>query len=383
MRTLRAGAAGVPQMRPLRVCQLITELRPAGAERCVFELARRLDRRRFDVRVAALRGGAMADELRKAGVETAVLGLLGKWDVLKVFKLAGLLRQWRIDVLHTHLFHADLAGRLAGAIAGVPHVVHTVHVAEKRFRPWRFAWARLAAGWCDRIVAVSRDVAEHHARLSGLPLHRYEVIPNGVDVAAFARDPAARKRLRSEWAVSDDRVVAAFVGRLDRQKGLDVLLLAMDALRMRTPDLRLVIAGDGPRRREIESLVAKLRLGDRVRMLGFVRDVRAVLSAADLFVMPSRWEGFGLAAAEAMAAGLPVIAAGAAGLRELVVDGRTGILVEADDPEAVARSIEVLAYDSSRRAELGRAGAARVEENFRIERNIAAHERLYEAVSNP
>ena len=157
----------------------------------------------------------------------------------------------------------------------------------------------------------------------------------------------------------------------------------MDLLRMRAPDVRLMIAGEGPQRKEIESLLAKLRLGDRVRMLGFVSDVRALLSAADLFVMPSRWEGFGLAAAEAMSAGLPVIAARAAGLRELVVDGQTGILVEADEAEEVARSIEVLACDPRRRAEMGQAGAARAAESFGIERNIAAHQRLYSVVVNP
>jgi glycosyltransferase involved in cell wall biosynthesis len=368
-------------MAPLRICQLITELRPAGAERCVYELARRLDRDRFEVRVIALRGGAMADDLRAAGVETAVLNVRGKWDVLKVSRLAGLLRRWEIDLLHTHLFHADLAGRPAAAIAQVPHLIHTVHVAEKRWRPWQFAWAGLTAARCDRIVAVSRDVAEHHARLSGLSADRYEVISNGIDVAAYARDGAARKRLRQEWGVPDDGVLVAFVGRLDRQKGPDVLLRAWSHVhasnRAPQPALRLVLAGEGPQRSEIESQIAQLRIQDGVRMLGFVRDVRAVLSAADLFVMPSRWEGFGLAAAEAMAAGLPVIATPVAGLREVVADGESGLLVDAEDAEALARSIEVLAYDPGRRGAMGRCGAQRAAEMFGIERNVAAHQRLY------
>src|SRR5512140_1386762 len=111
-------------MAPIRICQLITELRPAGAERCVYELARRLDPRRFEVRAIALQGGAMAEQLRAAGIETAVLGVRGKWDALKIVRLAGLLRRWEIDLLHTHLFHADLAGRMAAAMVQVPHLVH-------------------------------------------------------------------------------------------------------------------------------------------------------------------------------------------------------------------------------------------------------------------
>jgi glycosyltransferase involved in cell wall biosynthesis len=367
-------------MPPLRVCQLITELRPAGAERCVYELATRLDRSRFDVRVIALRGGTVEDALRQAGVETAVLNVRSKWDFLKVRDLADLLRRWRPDVLHTHLFHADLAGRFAARLAGVPHVVHTVHVAERRFRPWQFAWANLAAGWCDRIVAVSRDVAEFHAERSGLPRSAYTVIPNGIDVAAYARDEIARNRLRSQWSVGDDHVVAAFVGRLDRQKGVDTLLRAVGKLSPRRPGLRLVIAGEGPLRNELESLIAELRLGSCVQMLGFVQDVRAVLSAADVFVLPSRWEGFGLAAAEAMAAGLPVIAGRAAGLRELVEEGRTGLLVDADDASDIAQAIDRMLVSSSDRASMGSAGARRVEDSFKIERNVTRHEELYDEI---
>jgi glycosyltransferase involved in cell wall biosynthesis len=364
-------------MAPIRVCQLITELRPAGAERCVYELARRLDRGLFHMRVAALRGGAVAEALRSAGVETVVLNVRGKWDVAGVWRLARLLRHWRIELLHTHLFHADLAGRLGAAMAGVPHVVHTVHVAERRFRPWQFAWARLAAGRCDRIVAVSRDVAAHHAALSGLPPHRYQVIPNGIDVAAYARDEAARERLRAQWGVSEGRVVIVAVGRLDRQKGLDVLLRAAGLLFAKNPDLRLVIGGEGPQRKELESLVAELRLGACVRLLGFVQDVRAMLSAADIFAMPSRWEGFGLAAVEAMAAGLPVVASRAEGLREVVEEGRTGLLADVEDAEGLAQCIDICAHDPPGRADMGRRGAARAAEFFEISRTVEAHERLY------
>jgi glycosyltransferase involved in cell wall biosynthesis len=190
--------------------------------------------------------------------------------------------------------------------------------------------------------------------------------------------------------VPESGVVAAFVGRLDPQKGVDSLLRAMASLRARGAGagagggggVRLVLAGEGPQRRELESLVAELRLGGAVRLLGFVQDVRSVLSAADLLVMPSRWEGFGLAAGEAMAAGLPVIAGRAAGLRELVVEGETGLLVGADEPEEIARSIELLAYDPARRLAMGQAGERRVAESFAIERNVSTHERLYLSLSS-
>ncbi len=365
--------------RKIRICQLITELRPAGAERCVFELARRLDPARFDVRVAALRGGEVADWLAAAGVPMRVLDVRGKWDLFKLAGLVRWLRVERIDLLHTHLFHADLAGRIAAAAAGVPHLVHTVHVAEKRFRPWRFAWARLGARRCERIVCVSESVRRQHARRTGLAAERYTVIPNGIDTDAYARNESARVRLRREWGVGDDEVLPAFVGRLDVQKGLDVLLAALELLAARGKAARVVFAGRGPQRLLLEQFL-HTPAGARCRDLGFVHDVPAVLSAADVLVMPSRWEGWPLAAGEALAAGLPVIATRVDGLRD-VVDETVGLLVPPDDPTALADAIERLCADGALRAALGQAGRRRATQQFAIRAFVEAHERLYEQIA--
>jgi glycosyltransferase involved in cell wall biosynthesis len=363
-------------MKRLRLCHLITELGPAGAERCVYELARRLDRGRFDVQVAALRGGAVADWLVEAGVPVTVLGLRGRWDAGKLLRLVELLRG-RVDLLHTHLFHADLAGRLAASLAGVPHLVHTVHTAEGRFRPWQFAAARLLAGRCDRIICVSRSVRDFHARRSGLPLGRYTVIPNGIDAKALARDKRARRRLREQWGLSNDQVLLAYVGRLDYEKGTDVLLSAASHLAARGNPIHLVIAGNGPQQRQVENFIAHGEGGRYCHYLGHVQDVRSVLSAADALVMPSRWEGFGLAAAEAMACGLAVIATDVPGLRDLVTDGQTGLLVESGTAVALAEAIENLSTNAAAREAMGRAGRRHVVQKYPLSAMIEAHKRLY------
>ncbi len=362
-----------------RICQLITELRPAGAERCIYELATRLDPAKFDVQVAALRGGAVADRLAAAGVKVTVLGVRGKWDVAKLGTLKRLLRDERIDLLHTHLFHADLAGRLAARAAGVKHLVNTVHVAEARWRPWQYAFARWTAGRCDRIIAVSQAVADHHSRRARLPAGRYTVIPNGIDAAAYEHDEAARQRLRAQWGLAPDALLAAFVGRLDPQKGIDTLLAAAKATA--SQDLQFVLAGDGPQRPLVEQFIAADPAGRFVRMLGRIDDVRSVLSAADLFVMPSRWEGFGLAAAEAMAACLPVIATAVPGLTEVLDGGNAGLLIPPDDPAALAAAIHRLAADAPLRRTLAAAGLQRVGLNYRIETFIQRHEELYRAIA--
>ena len=392
-------------MSRLRICQLVTELRPAGAERGVFELATRLDRRRFDVQVAALRGGQVADWLARAGLKVTVLGVRGKWDAVKLPALARFLRRQRVELLHTHLFHADLAGRLAAGPAGVGHLVHTVWTAEGRWRPWQFAFARLLAGRCERMICLAESVRDFHARKSGLPRAAYAVIPWGVDAAMYARDEEARRRLRTRWGVGRQTVLLAYVGRLESYKGIDALLAAMEravAGGAGGPWLELVVAGDGPRRQAVESFIARGEGGARTRLLGFVPNdwaapaggggtaagaespltVRAVLSAADIFVMPSHWEGWGLALGEAMAAGLPAVGSDVPAVRELIADGQTGLLVPPRDPGALAEALRRLAGDAELRRRMGAAARHRIAERFGLSSAIAAHEALYEQVAS-
>ncbi len=367
-------------MHRIRICQLITELAPAGAERCVFELARRLDSDKFAVEVAALRGGAVADWLEQEGIPVTVLDVRGKWDLGKINTLADLLKDRAFDILHTHLFHADFVGRLAAAKAHTPHLVHTVHIAEQRFRPWQFAFARWTRQRCQKIIAVSESARDHHAAKARLPLDAYQVIHNGIDIAAYSRDESARVQLRSEWNLTGDEVLIAFVGRLDHQKGLDVLLDAMNLLHQRGCRVKCVIAGQGPQQSMLERFIATEPAGANIRMLGFTDNVRGVLSAADILAMPSRWEGFGLAAAEAMAAGLPVVATSVAGLKDVCLEGRTALLVQPDDSDALARKIGQLVADAELRQRLGQAGRQHVEQMFDISKMITAHEQLYDAL---
>ena len=379
----------------IHVCEMITELAPAGAERMVYELATRLDRSRFTVCVAALRGGVVADQLRRAGVEVFVLGVSGKWDVLKIRALANWLRggpgRAAVDILHTHLFHADLAGRLAAWLAGTPHIVHSVHVAERRFVPWRRLYGR-AFMRRGPVVCVSESVREHHVRWSGISAGRHVVIENGIDLAAYARDESRGLAFRRRLGVGEGDVLAVWAGRLCDQKGLDVLLQALPlvAERLHVPRLVLAIAGQGPWRGMVEEFVRSQAADSpvRVELLGFVDDMAGLYSAGDFLVMPSRWEGFGLSAVEAMAAGLPVIATDVEGLRDVMGTGRgrdaletrgqdahatlsatPGMVIPPENPAALADAIVRLAQDATLRQQMS-IHARRRAEAFSVERVI-------------
>jgi glycosyltransferase involved in cell wall biosynthesis len=358
---------------------MITELGPAGAERCVYELATRLPRERFAVEVVALRGGAMAEALAAAGVPAHVMGVRGKLDVPRWRPLVKVLREGRFDVLHTHLFHAGLTGAAAGRRAGIGRWVHSEHVVERRFRPWRFWWARRAGRRADRIICVSEGVRADHQRRTGLSDARYSVIHNGIDVSRYARDEAARAAWRRRWGLGDDDVAAVFVGRLDRQKGIAVLLAGFERTAATAERLHLVLAGDGPERPAIERWRARSPAGGRVHVLGHVDDVPGVLAGGDIFLQPSLWEGFDLAVAEAMAAGLPVVATDIPGLNE-VVAADTAIVCPAGAVGPVADGLAALAASGDLRRRLGSAGRARVAARFTLGRFVAAHAALYEEV---
>jgi glycosyltransferase involved in cell wall biosynthesis/O-antigen/teichoic acid export membrane protein len=375
------GARPVPAVLPdpdpqrRRLLLLVTELHPAGAERIVFEIATRLDPAVWQVLVCSLRSrgdddGAIARELQWKGVAVLPLRLQGKLDLAGAWRLRAALQRFRPDVLHAHLFHANLAARLLRG-AGARHVVGTVHVVERRRLPLRFLLERLTAGRDDLTVCVSKAVAEHARRRLGVRRRRLRVVPNGIDVRRFGALPD-RDEARAELGLPRTTPVIGAVGRLDRQKGLPHLIEAF--ARLDHPTARLVIAGSGGEEPALRLLVRQHRLADRVRFLGFRSDVPRVLAALDVFCMPSLWEGFGLALVEAMAAGVPAVVSRIDSLPEVL--GEAGVLVPPADAAALATALGELLADTARREELARRGRERAQQ-FSLESMLAGYEAVY------
>lgn len=372
---------------PRRVLLLTTELHPAGAERVVFELATRLPRERWAVTVASLRSpggsdGAVADALLAARVDVRPLRLRGKLDLRGALRLRRLLRALRPALVHAHLFHGNLAARLLAPSAGA-RVISTIHVVERRRLPARPLLERLLATRDDATVCVSQAVRRHAAAALGARSDRLRVIENGIDLARFAppSDPdRARREARAALALPPDAPIVGAVGRLDRQKGLDVLIEAFARLAPAHPQALLALAGAGPEEGALRALARARGLEARVRLLGHQRDVPAVLAALDVFCMPSRWEGFGLALAEALACGKPAVASAVDSLPEVL--GEAGLLVPPEQPAALADALGSLLTDPTRRAALTRAARARAE-RFSVERMVAAYDALYGEVLAP
>jgi len=370
------------------ILYLISELDVGGAEKSLHHLATRLDPRFGRPTVACLWGrGKVADWLHDAGIEVISLGARRACLPLAALRLRRLLMSGRFRLLHTFLFHANIAGRIAAIGTGVP-VVSSLRVTETD-RPLRATIDRLT---CRRIVAetcVSHAV-RRWAIDRGLPAGKLVVIPNGVDVRAYEAPPG---RLRSELGLPPNAKIALFVGRLHRQKGPDVLLDAAAKLAPANPDLHFVLAGDGPMRGELQQMAQRSGLAPRVHLLGPREDVPSLLADAALLVVPSRWEGMPNVVLEAMAAGRPVVAVNVGGSAELVIDAGmpgqpssasssrpTGMLVPPENPQALAEAILRILSDEAFADQLGAAARERAASQFSIQRMVRLNEQLYNTI---
>jgi glycosyltransferase involved in cell wall biosynthesis len=337
-----------------------------GSERHLLTLLPALAERGVDVRFLGLDDFSRAPDpfYEQLGVPFARVPSPRDVDPVLAWRVARAVRRGRPDVVHTHLVHADFYGALNGRT-----LVSTKH-NDDPFRAGAFRFVeRALARRAARVVTITDALRRFQIERVGIPAAKLVTIHYGLH------------ELPEAWGVNppddvppDARVLLA-VCRLERQKGVDVAVRAVAAVRARQPDVELVVLGEGPERAALEGLAGEL--GVPLRLLGRVPDVTAWLRRAGLLVHPVRWEGFGLAVLEAMVAGLPVVASRVSSLPELVVDGVTGVLVEPDDPAALAAGIErALAAP----AQLGEAGKHRARDEFSVARMADATVALYESL---
>ncbi|HWE39050.1 MAG TPA: glycosyltransferase [Isosphaeraceae bacterium] len=364
--------------RPVRVALVITELDVGGAEKALVALATGLDRGRWEPAVIGLGPeGELAGPLRGAGIETRCLGVDRTRPIGAVARLTKAFREIQPALVQSFLFHANIAARLAAPFAGRPWVVGGLRVAERGKR-WHSWIDRATIGMACGSVCVSEGVRSFARDVAGLPADRLTVIPNGVDPAPIDRaEPVAR----GTFGVPDESHVAVFVGRLDRQKGVSVLLDAAAIVVRSRPDWHLAIVGDGA---EGNALRERTNMDDllrnRVHWLGRRGDVPGLLKGSDVVVLPSLWEGMPNVVLEAMAARRAVVATAVEGTTELVEPGRTGWLVAPGDAGGLAAALLDAASDASRRAAFGAAGRARVEALASPRTVVDAYERLWAGV---
>jgi glycosyltransferase involved in cell wall biosynthesis len=230
--------------------------------------------------------------------------------------------------------------------------------------------------WSQRVVTVSDALRDRYVERGGIDPQKIVTIYNGIEVERFRREPN-RAALRSEFNLQPESRVVVTVSVLRPGKGIDVLLRSIPSIVARVPDAYFLIVGDGPLRAEWEEIARSIGVADRVRWAGYRRDVDAILTGCDLFVLPSLQDAFPTVLLEAMAAGLPAVASATGGIPEIVEPEETGVLVPPGDWQQLATAIADLLPDPARTARMRRCAQLIAEQRFSTKAWIARLEDLY------
>jgi glycosyltransferase involved in cell wall biosynthesis len=356
----------------MRILQLVQSLARGGAERVLVDMAAAMPSRGHECLVAILRdeGGFGEEEYPGIGIQVLLPGGELRWPgyVPRAARaLSRLLREWRPDLLLAHTPNVAAVAAVAGGRVPGIQVIHwhwgpfsgegLVRLRRRALAKWTFR--RLGR----RGIVVSSSQVKDSAQFLGCPESRLRCVANGVDLDRFRFVP--RKSSRGP--------AIAVVGSLSPVKRPELAVRAFEVLVRSLPGARLVFAGDGPLRPLLERMCGESEFGGAVAFAGNRAEVAGILQECDLLWHPSRSEGFGLAVAEAMASGLPVVAADVEGIRELVVPGETGMRVPFEDSSAVAKiSVEILS-DPARHGRMARAARSRIEERFRVDQMVEGY----------
>ncbi|CRK49506.1 Putative glycosyltransferase (fragment) [Rhodococcus sp. RD6.2] len=361
---------------PVRVLFVVPDLRIGGAERHVTTLAPRMDSRRFEPAIVCIgQEGKLFGTLVAAGVPAIALHCTKRQAGRALWLLIGQMHRWRPDVVIVRGYSAEVLGRVAARLTGVPCVVMWVHnIGDIPPRGRVRAWTdRVLGRWTDRYFGVAAAQLPYLVADLRYPPERIRIIHNGVDVPSFAA--TSDRTAATELGVDASAPVVGTLAALRPEKDHVTLLRAARLVVDRIPATVFLIVGDGPMRPRLEQLTTDLGLGPNVRFTGSRDDVARVLRAIDVFVLSSATvECLPIALLEAMAAGRPAVCTSVGGVPELVADGRTGHLVPTRDPEALAGQVVSLLTDPLTAKRMGGAARARAESLFGLDRSVAQTE---------
>lgn len=379
--------------RPIRVLALINAYSWGGGEAVLVSKWRHRSKMIEYELCTTYRCGRLGLEAKKLGVPVYELnpfitsgsgsnkvweGILALTSVWTLVKLVKLIKNQHIEIVHAHGFPASLFGAIASLFTpGVKyiyshHFVRSVPWARVEEALFRWVFSRYVA-----IVAVSDDIRTSLLRWFPQIASRCVVIWNGVDLDKFRPAPSIKFRLRAALGLQEDDIVLANVARLVPYKNHKLLISAFSELLRQHPNVRLLLIGEGPLRSELEAMSSELGLSERVVFLGYRSDVADILAASDIFVMPSVAEGLPVAALEAMAVGLPIVASTGHGIRQVVRPNETGILVPPTQAMAWCCALAELVTDSTKRRRMGERGRRVAEAQFDIQATVDRYETLY------
>ncbi|MDD5255121.1 MAG: glycosyltransferase family 4 protein [Candidatus Omnitrophica bacterium] len=374
-------------MSRINLLYVITKLELGGAQTQLLALIKSLDQDKFrPFLFTAAEGFLLADFSSLNGLTLVKSRCLERninplKDLCAVIEIYRFIKKNNIDIVHTHSSKAGIIGRCAARLAGARVIIHSVHGwSFNDFQaPWKkmlFTWLeRRAAGACDALVVVSE-----HDRQKGMSLRigsreKYRLIRYGISWPGLQE--GSREGARKALGIPADAVVIGTVSCLKPQKSPVGFVRLAQALHARFPQARFLLVGDGILRKKVERLAQKGHLEKALYLCGWQRDIPRILSAMDIFVLTSLWEGLPIAVLEAMAASLPVVATDTGGIKEVVSDGESGFLVGPRRIDMMEARIAPLVEDAALRRRLGERARLRIGDGLSTGRMVSDTQNLY------
>lgn len=362
-------------MKRIKVLYVITALGIGGAEKLLLSIIQKLDRKTFAPIVVSLYNDCtLYNDFKKTGARIFCLKYSNKYNPFILFRLIQLIRCEKPDIVHTHLPHATIWGRIAARLSDIKTVFSTEHNLSvwKRKHFIFYLLYRVTCKWNFKIIAVSKAIKKKIAKEFSVPEQKIVVIHNGIDIAEYNDNiecPDDLTRLT--------RPIIGTVGRLHRIKGHKYLVAAFSKTIQRFPTANLLVVGDGDQRDDLNQQITELGLNDSVHLLGSRDDVRAILQHIDIFVFPSLEEGLGIALIEACMVGKPYVATNVGGIPEIIKDGKSGFLVPPSDSVTLGEKIVLLLENNEKYKKLASHSQQVVKNRFNIYDKVRILEELY------
>lgn len=358
---------------PTQIDWFITQMKiKGGVERLVFNLLPILNEQGWKIRLITLtRDQDYSIQLKEQGIEVVSLDAHAKWDIKALAKLFHLWKTSPPVILHTHLYHAGIVGRWVGHLCGIPIILcHQAgpELDRSRFRSYLDS---LSNGLVNLYLVSCQAVANILHQREGIPYSKISLIPNGIPIP-----PQPKQYLHQ---AHDTPLKLITIGRLTPEKNQRILLSVVTDLIQAGIPFHLDILGEGKERINLEKLSKKLGIADHISFQGYQTNPAEWLNNADIFILPSKWEGVSLALLEAMAMALPVIATNRGGTIEVIQPEQTGILVSPDNPQEIIQAVQRLYLNPQYRQTLGNNARKFIEENYSIQSTLQKLEELYQA----
>lgn len=373
----------------LRILYVIENVFFGGGERAFAQIINGLDKEKYEIYVACFPEGIFEE---KIGTSAKILpfDLRNRFNLVNIYKLANIIRENNIQIVHSQGGRGGFFARIAARIAKVAGVISTIAAPVEGFdvglvkKMIYIALERFSERFVDRFIVVSEALRDRLIRKHKIPERKVIKIYNGIEVEKYYSNPKSACKVRDEFNIKPDVQLVGTIGRLVRGKGLPYFIQAIkqtvDGKWQMAGETRFLIVGEGSERESLEHTVRELGIEKNVIFTGFRKDVKEILEALHVLVLPSIREGQPIVLLEAMAMGKPIVATNIEGVNETVANGVSGILVPPKDSSALAEAIVCLLKDSKKAQIMGQVGRKLAEEKFNLKDKIEQHERLYETI---